>query len=113
MHTSGVREAVGEALLLDPRCSSLAVSAHWYMERKSAFWKAIEVFGVPKSSIHGRHGPEPEPHFLSHDVAWWKTTIAGGVEARAALSQEDKGRYDAYKLIRLMTPFSRPSGALL
>ena len=109
MNTSGVREAVGEALLSDPRCTSEAVSAHWLMLRKSAFWCAIEAFGVCDRSDYG----EPQPRFLSHDIAWWQATIAGGSEARAALSEADRVRLDAYKLIRRMTPFLRPDTIVL
>ena len=109
MDTSGVMEAVGEALLSDPRCTSEAVSAHWLMLRKSAFWCAIESFGVCDSSDRG----EPQPRFLSHDVAWWQATIAGGSEARAALSDADRVRLDAYGLIRRMTPFLRPDTIVL
>jgi hypothetical protein len=109
MDTSGVREAVGEALLADPRCTRNAVAAHWLMLRKSAFWNAVEAFGVLDRSDHG----EPQPRFLAHDVAWWQATLAGGAEARAALSAEDRGRVDAYALIRRMTPFLRPSTVVL
>jgi len=105
MSTSAVREAVGEALLLDPRCTRNAISSHWYTDRKSAFFFAVEAFGILDNSDHG----EPQPRFLSHDVAWWQATLAGGAETRAALNDEDRGRLDAHALIRLMTPFLRPN----
>jgi hypothetical protein len=109
MSTSAVREAVGETLLLDPRCTRNAISSHWMMLRTSAFWNAVEAFGVLDRNDHG----EPQPRFLSHDVAWWQATLAGGADARAALNDEDRGRLDAHALIRLMTPFLRPDTIVL
>lgn len=109
MSTSVVREAVGEALLLDPRCTRDAISSHWMMLRKSAFWNAVEAFGVRDRNDHG----EPQPRFLFHDVAWWQATLAGGADARAALNDKDRVRLDAYALIRLMTPFLRPDTIVL
>ena len=109
MNAPAVRAAVAEALLADPRCTRDAVAAHWLMLRKSAFWEAAEAFGECDSSDHG----EPQPRFLAHDVEWWRSVLAGGAVARAALGADDRHRLDAHALLRLMTPFLRPDTVVL
>lgn len=101
---SKVREAIGEEMLADPRCTRAAIASHWLMLRTSAFWSAVEGFGELESGDNG----DPQPRFLAHDVEWWKRVLAGGEKARAALDKADQRRLDAYKLICIMTRRLRP-----